>query len=259
MFEGMQNTSFPNGFKSGFRKLGNLVLPPICLACENRVDEQGVVCPKCWAGIRFIEKPFCEVLGSPFSYELGEGALSAQAIANPPPFNRARSVVLYDEVARRLVQGLKFSDRMELAPWMARWMVRASDKVLEDKAIIIPVPLHRWRLFGRRFNQSAELGRHIAASENLQYAPDLLTRIRPTKQQVGLGRRERDTNVRGAFRVPKHKAVEVKGQHLVLIDDVFTTGATLEACARALKRRGARQIDCLTFARVANGVAVNDL
>ena len=248
-----------SGVKSGVRKLGDLFMPPVCLACDRRVDEQGVVCPRCWSQIRFVEKPYCAVMGTPFSYDLGEGALSAQAIANPPPFDKARSVILYDEVARRLVQGLKFSDRLELAPWMARWMVRASDGILLDKAIVVPVPLHRWRLFGRRFNQSAELARHICLQQNLRYAPELLKRIRATTQQVGLGRRERDKNVRGAFRVPKDRVIDVKGRHIVLIDDVFTTGATLEACARALRRRGAAQIDCLTFARVANGVAVNDL
>ncbi len=259
MDEGVQITGFQSGAKSGLSKLGNLFMPPICLACDRRVDEQGVVCPQCWSGIRFIEKPYCAVMGSPFSYELGEGAMSARAIAKLPPFDKARSVILYDEVARRLVQGLKFSDRLELAPWMARWMVRASDGILADNAIVVPVPLHRWRLFGRRFNQSAELARHISSRMNLRYAPEMLKRIRATRQQVGLGRSERDKNVRGAFRVPKDLAIEVKGQHIVLIDDVFTTGATLEACARALKRRGAAQVDCLTFARVANGVAVNEV
>ncbi len=245
--------------KAGAFAVRDLVLPPTCLACDNGVDKQGVVCANCWASVRFIEKPYCAVLGSPFSYDLGTGALSAQAIANPPPFDRLRSAVLYDDVARRLVQGLKFSDRTDLAPWMANWMVRASDGLLEEEAIIVPVPLHRRRLFGRRFNQSAELGRVIAKQVGQHYAPEFLSRVRPTKQQVGLGRKERDKNVRGAFRVPKEQVVNIKGRHVVLIDDVYTTGATLEACSRALRRGGAKQIDCLTFARVAHGVAVNDL
>ena len=241
------------------RVASDLVLPPSCLACESRVNVQGVVCAACWQQIRFIEKPFCTVLGSPFAYELGEGALSAQAIANPPVFDRARSAVLYDDVARKLVQGLKFSDRAELAPWMAKWMVRSSDGMLEENAIVLPVPLHRMRLFGRRYNQSAELARHVARETRLTYAPELLQRVRSTKQQVGLGIKERIRNVQGAFRVPAREAIQVKGRAIVLIDDVYTTGATLQACSRALRRKGAKTISCLTFARVPNGVAVVDL
>lgn len=237
----------------------DLVLPSSCLACERTVNVQGVVCAECWPDLRFIERPFCSVLGSPFTYDLGENALSARAIANPPPFDRARSVVLYDDIARKLVQGLKFGDRTDLAPWMAKWMVRHDDGLLQDGALVVPVPLHRFRLFQRRFNQSAELARTIAKDSGLRYAPEALVRIRSTKQQVGLGQKERAKNVQGAFRVPTEEAPLLKGRHVVLIDDVFTTGATLEACTRALRRAGVSKIDCLTFARVANGVAVTDI
>lgn len=237
----------------------DLVLPPSCLACDRSVDTQGVVCAECWSDLRFIARPFCAVLGSPFTYDLGENALSARAIANPPAFDRARSVMLYDDIARKLVQGLKFGDRTDLAPWMAKWMIRHSDGLLMDGALVVPVPLHRFRLFQRRFNQSAELARTIAKDSGLTYAPEALTRIRSTKQQVGLGQKERAKNVQGAFRVPADQAPLLKGGHVVLIDDVFTTGATLEACTRALRRAGVKKIDCLTFARVANGVAVTDI
>lgn len=233
--------------------LRNLILPPTCLSCDQGVAEQGTVCSSCWAQIRFIEKPFCEVLGLPFSYDMGSGILSAEAIANPPTFDRARSVVLYDEVARKLVQGLKFSDRTDLAPWMAHWMVRASDGLLEGGPTIVPVPLHKWRLASRRFNQSAELARYMARFTDVPYKPELLTRVRSTRQQVGLRAKERDRNVRGAFRVlDQHKPL-IKDQTIVLVDDVYTTGATLQACSRALQRAGAKHIYCLTFARVASG------
>jgi len=229
----------------------DLVLPATCLACDNEVSEQGVVCSSCWPQLRFIERPYCEVLGSPFSYDLGKGALSAAAIAAPPAFARARSVVLYDDVARQLVQGLKFSDRTDLAPWIAQWMVRAADGLLDGGPVIVPVPLHRLRLMGRRFNQSAELARYIAQDTDGLYLPEALVRVRATRQQVGLGAKERIRNVQGAFRVPKERKIDVQERRILLIDDVFTTGATLEACARALRRGGAGQIDCLTFARVA--------
>ncbi len=233
--------------------LRNFVLPPTCLACEKLVNEQGVLCPDCWGEMRFIEKPYCPVLGTPFAYDLGKGVLGADAIANPPIFARARAVALYDNAARRLVQGLKFSDRTDLSPWMARWMVRAGRELLDDGPIVIGVPLHRRRMFLRRFNQSAELARHIANYAGLVYAPLLLERIKATRQQVGLGAKERQKNVRGAFRVPPEQKAGLEGKTVLLVDDVLTTGATLEAAARALLRGGAESVDCLTFARVAPG------
>ncbi len=235
-----------------FSLLGNSIIPPICLACETHVAEQGSLCPKCWGDIRFIEKPYCAILGTPFNFDLGENALCADAIANPPVFSRARAVAHYDGVARKLVQGLKFSDRTDLAPWMARWMVRAGRELLEGDPVIIGVPLHKRRMFLRRFNQSAELARHIAVQSNKPYMPRVLQRVRATKQQVGLKVNERHANVRGAFRVPESQQINIIGKRVLLIDDVLTTGATLSAASRALLRGGAEIVDCLTFARVAS-------
>ena len=231
----------------------NFILPPTCLACDTHVSEQGVMCPNCWGEMRFIEKPYCAVLGTPFAYDLGEGALSADAIANPPVFKRARAVALYDNAARKIVQGLKFSDRTDLGPWMARWMVRAGQELLADNPLVIGVPLHRRRMFFRRFNQSAELARHIAMQAGLEYLPTSLHRVRATRQQVGLGAKERQRNVRGAFRVLTGQKINITGRRVLLVDDVLTTGATLEAASRALMRAGAKSVDCLTFARVASG------
>ena len=228
------------------------ILPPTCMACERPTAAPGLVCGNCWSEIRFIEKPYCEVLGVPFAYELGQGALSAQAIASPPAFDRARAVAHYDQTARQLVQGLKFSDRTDLVPWMAKWMVRAGMELLQENPKIVPVPLHYRRLLSRRFNQSAELARALAKNRKLQYLPQVLVRVRATKQQVGLGAKERHRNVQGAFKVPPAHKIDVAGRNILLIDDVYTTGATLEACARALKRAGAKKVDCLTFAQVGS-------
>lgn len=193
-------------------------------------------------------------MGTPFSHDMGEGFVSGEALANPPPFGRARAAVAYEGVARRMVQGLKFSDRTDLAPWMARWMLRAAVELIEEeRPLVVPVPLHRRRFLSRRFNQSAELARAFSKMAQLTYRPDILVRRRVTRQQVGLGAREREANVRGAFAVPPAALGYLKDRSVILVDDVYTTGATVSAATRALKRAGARQVDVLTFARVLPG------
>jgi ComF family protein len=184
---------------------------------------------------------------------MGEGFLSAEAIANPPPFQRARAAVSYDGVARRMVQGLKYHDRTDLARWMAGWMARAGAELLADADIVVPVPLHRRRFLWRRFNQSAELARALARRSGTTFEPTALLRVKVTRQQVGLGLREREDNVRGAFRVPPEADIKVRGRRVLVVDDVYTTGATVSAVARALKRGGASAVDVLTFARVLPG------
>jgi len=226
-----------------------LLFPPACLGCRNLVTAPGTLCAACWPGLRFIERPWCPVMGTPFPHDMGDGFLSGEAIANPPPFARARSAVAYRGVAGRMVQALKFSDRTDLAPWMARWMVRAAVELIPDADVVVPVPLHRRRFFHRRFNQSAELARAFARLTGLDYQPTALLRRRVTRQQVGLGARERQENVRGAFYVPPAGERILKGKRVILIDDVFTTGATVAAATRTLKRAGVREVDVLTFAR----------
>ncbi len=232
------------------RRVADLILPPHCLACGKRVAGAGALCSSCWGDLRLIEKPYCASLGIPFAYDLGEGAMSAEAIADPPPFARCRAVAAFDDIARRLVHGLKYRDRLDLAAWMAGWMARAGAEVLEDAEAIVPVPLHRRRLWWRRFNQSALLAGEIARRAGKPLAPTALLRIKATPQQVGLSANERDLNVRGAFRVPKERRDEIAGRQVVLVDDVYTTGATAKAATRALLRGGARSVDVLVFARV---------
>ena len=233
--------------------LRDLVIPPTCLLCDVLVDRQGGLCARCWRGARFIERPYCEVLGVPFAFDQGEGAVSPQAMADPPPFDRLRSVMIYDDGARRLVSGLKFADRSELAPWMAKWMTVAGRELIGDCDIVVPVPLHRLRLQGRRYNQSAELARAIARTGGLEFQPMALVRHRQTRRQVGLTALERARNVQGAFRVPAERRPLVDGRRALLVDDVYTTGATVKACARALKRAGVNGVDVLTFACVVGG------
>jgi ComF family protein len=233
--------------------VADLALPPQCLACDRHVARLGGLCAVCWGGLRLIERPYCEQLGIPFAYDLGAGALSAEAIADPPPFERCRAVAHFDEVARILVHGLKYRDHVELARWMGGWMVRAGGDVIAEADVIVPVPLHRFRLWMRRFNQSAALAQAVAADSGKRFAPRALRRVRATAQQVGLSASERDTNVRGAFRVMPEDRPDLAGRRVLLVDDVYTTGATVKAATRALLRGGAGAVDVLCFARVVRG------
>lgn len=207
---------------------------------------------ECWAEVWFIERPYCEITGLPFDHERGEGMVSADAIANPPVYGRARSAVFFDGVARGIVHGLKYSDRADLAAMMAVWMARAGREVIDDCDLLVAVPLHRGRLMSRRYNQSAELARALARITGKPFIPGAIRRRRATRQQTGLGLRARQDNVRGAFAVADAMAPRLASRKILLIDDVLTTGATVEAAARALLRSGAERIDVLTFARVAS-------
>ncbi len=227
----------------------NIILPPLCLSCRQPVSDPHGLCPVCWSGMQFIERPYCERLGIPFGFDLGAGALSAEAIANPPVFNRARAAVIFGGTARTLIHGLKYRDRVELAEFIGKMMLRGGQDILADADILIPVPLHRWRLFFRKFNQSALLAQVVGRHAGIAVDLTSLERIRSTPPQVGLSGQKRHENMRGAFRVTDAGRQRLAGKRLVLIDDAFTTGATLSAATRALKRAGAANIDVLTFAR----------
>ena len=235
------------------RHVADLGLPPQCLSCHVWTASAGSLCPSCWSKLRLIEKPYCARLGIPFAYDLGEGGLSAEAIADPPPFDRCRAVATFDDIARRLVHGLKYRDRLELAAWMAGWMTRAGAELIAEADVVLPVPLHRRRLWWRRCNQSMLLAKSIADRAGKPLAAGVLKRVRATAQQVGLSPEERDRNVRGAFQVPLPQKVAVAGRRVLLVDDVYTTGATVNASTRTLLRAGAAGVDVLVFARVVRG------
>ncbi|WP_454015125.1 ComF family protein [Aquamicrobium terrae] len=235
-----------------------LLFPPVCAGCRRQVSQPGVLCAACWPLLRLLERPWCPVMGTPFGHDMGEGFLSAEAIADPPPFERARAAVAYSGIAQQMVQGLKYRDRTDLAPWMARWMARAGAELVAEADLAVPVPLHWRRFLKRRFNQSAELARALAGLTGLAFSPSVLKRVKGTRQQVGLERAQREENVRAAFRVPAEAEIGIAGRRVLLIDDVYTTGATVRAAARALKKGGAGAVDVLTFARVLPADAIGD-
>jgi ComF family protein len=230
------------------------VLPPLCASCRAPLGNPGGLCPTCWSRISFIAPPYCERLGIPFTYDPGPGILSMEAIADPPSYGRARAAVRYDDIARDLVHRLKYGDRLDLVTTMGQWMSRAGRELLADADALVPVPLHWRRLWGRRFNQAAALAKVAAATGGLPVLADALRRKRATPQQVGLSRNERAVNVQGAFAVTQDGKAAIYDKRLVLVDDVLTSGATVDTCARTLLRAGARNVDVLVFARVVAAV-----
>lgn len=240
-------------FRTLFGRALNVALPTLCPACRTPVAGSGL-CAPCWSKLSLIAPPYCERLGIPFAYDPGPGVLSMQAISDPPAYHRARAAVRYDDTARAMVHALKYGDRLDLAPVMGRWMTRAGRELFDRADALVPVPLHWRRLWTRRFNQSALLAKAIATECGIAVANAALKRVKATAQQVGLSQTERAQNVQGAFSVPGDRKAEVAGRHLILVDDVLTSGATSDACARALLRAGAKSVDLLVFARVVDAV-----
>src|ERR1700733_10769431 len=229
----------------------DIALPTLCVACREPVHGEGV-CATCWAKLSFIAPPFCPRLSLPFIYDPGPELLSMEAIANPPAYARARAAVRYDDVARTLVHALKYQDRTDLAPAMGRWMARAGQQLLGEADVLVPVPLHWKRSWSRRYNQSGALARVIARQSGVKLTTEALRGVRSTQQQIGLSRTERASNVQGAFKVAADRKADIAGRRVILIDDVLTSGATAGACAQALLRAKATQVDVLVFARVVD-------
>jgi ComF family protein len=205
--------------------------------------------------VRFIDRPFCAACGIPFEFDQGDDALCGACIAYPPAYDRARSVMVYDARSRDLILRFKHADRTDSAPTFAKWMARSGRDLVGDADLVVPVPLHRARLLKRRYNQAALLSNAIAEFSGLARQPALLARVRNTPSQGGRSRTARISNVTGAFQVREKFWALVEGRSVLLVDDVMTTGATVEACAKSLAKSGAHQINVLTLARVVRASA----
>ena len=233
------------------RKLVDAVFPPQCPSCMALVETHGYLCPQCWGQIKFIEAPWCACCGVPLEFDSGPDSLCLACMRDPPSFERARAVMLYGDFSRSLILKFKHADRLDPAPAYATWMVRAAGNLVGDADMIAPVPLHWRRLFSRRYNQSAILAKAVAGRVDKRFCPDLLIRTRPTPSQGRLTRNQRGKNVAGAFAFNARWNAMLEGRRVLLIDDVLTTGSTVEHCARTLLRAGASAVDVLTLARVA--------
>ncbi|KAB7647434.1 ComF family protein [Polymorphobacter fuscus] len=234
------------------RTIVDLVLPPRCPACRTIVDGDGRFCVDCWQQLDFITAPMCATCGTPFEHDRGAGTQCGACLAEPPHYARARAALAYGGPARTVLLAMKHGDRQHLAAVMAPHMLRAAADLLVPDAVLVPVPLHRWRLWRRGFNQAAVLAQELARLSGMAVDVTVLARVKATPPSAGMGRKARAANVRGAFRVVDK--ARVRGRDVVVIDDVLTTGATADACARHLRRAGARSVSVLTFARVVRDV-----
>lgn len=229
----------------------DVLLPPLCLGCQVRIMDHDALCPSCWRQVAFIRPPLCDRLGVPLAIDTGGPMLSAAAIADPPDYDRARAVARFDGLMRLLIHGFKFHDSHNARRLFGRWLAVAGEELLADADVLVPVPLARWRLLSRRFNQAQILATETGRLAGKPVNPFALARRRSTKHQVGLTRGQRLKNVTGVFRVPANELPNVSGKAIVVIDDVITSGATASAAAIALKRAGARRVDVLALAIVS--------
>lgn len=235
------------------RSVLDALTPPLCPVSGAPMGAAGLLSASAWAALHFIEEPFCSLCGVPFSAEYGAEVLCPSCIAAPPAFDAARAAVVYNDASHKLIVGFKHSDRTELAPLFAQWLARAGEGLLSRSAILVPVPLHFRRLFSRRYNQSAVLTNALAKRTGARAGLEVLRRVRATPPQKNLSADARRRNVAGAFTINQKPGAHIDGAHIVLIDDVLTTGATLSACARVLKKAGAARVDALVLARVVKG------
>lgn len=234
----------------------DIIVPPCCVVCRAPLGAHHLLCATCWREVHFIRPPLCDVLGIPLPFDTGERTVSAAALARPPAYDRARAVAHFSGSMRTLIHQFKYADRHDGRALFGRWLAEAGRELLAGAEVVVPVPLTRWRLLSRRFNQAAILAQELSRQTGLATEPLLLQRTRFTKTQVGLTHDQRRRNVAGAFGVPRARRQRLVGRNVLLIDDVITTGATAEACARALKRAGAARVDVLVLARVTNEALV---
>ncbi len=234
-----------------WRSITDIVFPPLCLGCQTRLSDHDALCPECWRGIDFIRPPICDRFGIPMPYDIGAPMVSAAAAANPPLFDRARAVARYDGLMRALIHDFKFRDLHDARRLFGRWLCQAGENLISDCDVVVPVPLARWRLLSRRFNQAHLLADEIARTTHKPLLSTALKRVRSTPHQVGLTRLQRERNVAGAFAIDPAYSSKIAGKNVLLVDDVMTTGATASESAKVLRSAGAARIDVLVLALVA--------
>jgi ComF family protein len=230
------------------------LFPPQCLICRAIVPQQGTLCAGCWEGVSFITDPMCMRCGTPFPHPVGgRDALCGECSRALPPYTAARAVFRYDDMSKRLILPLKYHDTTHAVAIYGRWLARAGADYLQYAELVVPVPLHYWRLVKRRYNQSALLGAALSRATGIPTLQDGLLRVRNTPPQSELDHKDRHRNVKNAFAVAPRRAGMLRNKTVALVDDVFTTGATISACAETLLEEGAKSVIVVTLARTVKG------
>lgn len=231
------------------RRLLDMILPPRCPMTGELVDMNGTVSPRYWRQLQFIHSPICSCCGAPHAAALDHDMICGQCLKKPPIYHKARAVFRYDEVSAPMILKFKHADGTQLAPLFARWMRQSGAELLAESDLIIPVPMHRWRLIRRRYNQAALLAQLLAQYSKIPYEAFALTRIRHTPPQGTKTTEQRFKNTENAFDVPLNERALISGKNILLVDDVYTSGATAQHCAETLLKHGAASVNVLTLAR----------
>lgn len=245
---------FREDLRRGSGALLDLILPPHALLTPRARRGEGDLA--LWETLRFLDEPCCDICGFPFEYAIGVGALCAGCIADPPECDHIRAAFAYDDASRHMVLEFKHGGQTAGLNFFGKQMVRAGRRLIHEADYVVPVPLHSKRLISRRYNQSTLLGRAVCKMTAARFDADILERHKMTATQGGRTVAGRVRNVQGAFRIREKARARLQGAHIVLIDDVYTTGATLNACARTLRNAGARRVDALTLARVVRSQGI---
>lgn len=230
--------------------LVDFILPPVCLNCHDPLESGNKLCATCWQGITFISAPYCQKTGHPLPFDAGPEAQSALALKQPPIYDKARAVALYEGTMRTLIHKLKYQDRHELTTLLTTMMLTAGSELIRESDLLMPIPLYRWRFWQRRFNQSTLLATKLAEHTGLPLDLTSLIRHKKTRQQVGLTEQQRKRNMQGAFQLRKSAQPQLEGRKILLIDDVMTTGATVNSAATLLKKAGCHSVMLLSLATV---------
>ncbi len=239
-------------FEQGQKRIIEIVdtiLPPRCPVTGGIVDAQGMISADAWKGLSFVSSPYCLCCGLPFGLD-NHDVKCLKCIDYPPGFDRARSALYYNDISRDLILGFKHGDKTHIVSSFLPWLIRAAGDFLEQADYLVPVPLHRWRLLSRRYNQAAVISAALSKKCGVEELPMALKRVRATVSQGHLGMQQRTKNVMHAFDVSSAYSKQLSGKSIILIDDVYTSGATINECAKVLKNSGACTVNVLTLARV---------
>ena len=230
-------------------QLLNLLYPPVCISCHDTVDTPNSLCSTCWTSISWLSQPACEICYFPFEYATPNSTICASCIANPPLYDKARSVFLYDEHSRKLITSFKYGDKTHTAKTYAQWMTKTGMELLNESDFICPVPMHWKRLFLRKYNQAALLTRHISKQHLTPALYFLLQKKQHNVPQASLTKKQRLHNTKGVFTFNPRYTHLVNGKTIALIDDVTTTNATVNECAKLLKKNGVARVNVLTLGK----------